>query len=217
MRYLYNISRSAVRAFNQHNGSEARRREHQIELAKEKREEGLALYSGTFGDENGVGVGVTQKDLDKVLESYNIDSHFPLEAMDLMVVVDVQASTVVLPIMGRPVPFHIKTIRNANMFRPASKGEGESASLRINFFIPGDKGRRGDWQSHVASSHFLQSLTFKSQNFDRMEDLARQINEMRRASIRQEQEKKDPKDVIEKEKLVEMPSTCNRILTKGGC
>lgn len=178
-------------------GAEARRREHQKELAQKKQQEGLAQYSEAVGDEN----GVAQKKFKK-FESYKRDNQFPLKVKDLVIVIDTKSSTVVLPIMGRPVPFHINTIKNAS-----KSDEGEWAYLRINFLSPGQGvGRKDDQPFEDPSAHFVRSLTFRSRDADRMEIIARDITELRKTAVRREQEKKELEDVVEQDKLIEVRS-----------
>lgn len=173
-------------------GAEARRREHQRELAQKKQKEGLSQYSEATGDAN----GVTQKRFKK-FESYKRDNQFPSRVADLMIVVDVKAATIVLPIMGRPVPFHINTIKNAS-----KSDEGDSSYLRINFLSPGQGvGRKDDQPFEDANAHFVRSLTFKSKDADRMQDIAQQITDLRKNAVRREQEKKELEDVVEQDKL----------------
>ena len=173
-------------------GAEARRREHQKELAQKKQQAGLAQYSEATGDAN----GVTQKKFKK-FESYKRDNQFPSRVADLMIVVDVKAATVVLPIMGRPVPFHINTIKNAS-----KSDEGEFSYLRINFLSPGQGvGRKDDQPFEDATAHFVRSLTFRSTDADRMQDVAQQITDLRKNAVRREQEKKELEDVVEQDKL----------------
>ena len=170
----------AERATNVDDGAEARRKEHQKELAQKKQNEGLQRYSEATGDQN----GVTQKKF-KRFESYKRDNQFPSRVKDLVIVVDQNASTVVLPIMGRPVPFHINTIKNAS-----KSDEGEYTFLRINFLSPGQGvGRKDDQPFEDASAHFVRSLTFRSKDAVRMQDIANQITEMRKNMVRREQEK----------------------------
>ena len=178
-------------------GAEARRREHQKELAQKKQQEGLAQYSEAVGDEN----GVAQKKFKK-FESYKRDNQFPQKVKDLVIVIDAKSSTIVLPIMGRPVPFHINTVKNAS-----KSDEGEWAFLRINFLSPGQGvGRKDDQPFEDPSAHFVRSLTFRSRDGDRMETIARDITELRKNSVRREQEKKELEDVVEQDKLVEVRS-----------
>lgn len=195
-----NITKTKLRAERNtqvDEGAEARRRDHQRELAQKKQQEGLERYSEATGDQN----GVTQKKF-KRFESYKRDNQFPSRVKDLVIVVDTKASTVVLPIMGRPVPFHINTIKNAS-----KSDEGEFAYLRINFLSPGQGvGRKDDQPFEDASAHFVRSLTFRSKDADRMQNISQEITELRKNAVRREQEKKEMEDVVEQEKLSEIRS-----------
>ena len=195
-----NITKTKLRgerAATVNEGNEARRKEHQKELAQQKQEQGLKQYSEATGDQN----GVTQKKF-KTFSSYKRDDQFPSRIKDLIVVVDVKASTVVLPIMGRPVPFHINSIKNAS-----KSDEGDFAYLRINFLSPGQGvGRKDDQPYEDPNAHFVRSLTLRSKDADRMQDIAQQITDLRKAAVRREAEKKQLEDVVEQDKLVEIRS-----------
>ncbi|TGO32871.1 hypothetical protein BHYA_0282g00020 [Botrytis hyacinthi] len=176
-------------------GAEARRREHQKELAKRKQAEGLARFAEATGDQNGVAVKKFKR-----FESYKRENQFPPKIRDLAIVMDAKNSTVVLPIMGRPVPFHIQTIKNAS-----KSDEGEFSYLRINFLSPGQGvGRKDDQPFEDVSAHFVRSLTFRSHDGDRFQDIANQIGNMKKDAVKREQEKKDMEDVVEQDKLVEI-------------
>jgi nucleosome binding factor SPN SPT16 subunit len=175
--------------------AEARRREHQKELAQKRQKAGLERYAEATGDKTGV-----DKKKFKRFESYKRDGQLPSKIKDLAIFVDVKASTIILPIMGRPVPFHINTIKNAS-----KSDEGEYAYLRINFLSPGQGvGRKDDQPFEDASAHFVRSLTFRSKDTDRMADIAQQITDVRKDTVRREQEKKQMEDVVEQDKLVEI-------------
>ncbi|OBT83334.1 hypothetical protein VE02_08548 [Pseudogymnoascus sp. 03VT05] len=176
-------------------GAEARRREHQKELAQKKQEEGLARYAEATDSKNGVAVKKFKR-----FESYKRDNQFPPKVRDLAIVMDQKNSTVVLPIMGRPVPFHIQTIKNAS-----KSDEGDFSYLRVNFLSPGQGvGRKDDQPFEDASAHFVRSLTFRSHDGDRLQDIANQIGNMKRDASKREQEKKEMEDVVEQDKLVEI-------------
>ena len=190
-------------------GAEQRRREHQKELALKKQREGEATYPSATGNMN----GVEQKKFKK-FESYKRDNQFPTRVADLAIVVDSKASTVVLPIMGRPVPFHINTIKNAS-----DSNEGEFAYLRINFLSPGQGvGRKDDQPFMDPNAHFVRSLTFRSRDTDRVRDIAGQITELRKVAVRKEQEKKEMEDVVEQDKLVEgrKPQALDNVFIRPG-
>lgn len=116
-------------------GAEQKRREHQRELAQQKQEQGLARYAqgGAVGDGKG-------KKLIKRFESYKRENQLPLAVADLKIVVDPRNQTIIVPIFGRPVPFHIATLKNVS-----KNDEGDFTYLRINFLSPGQGvGRKDD-------------------------------------------------------------------------
>lgn len=176
---------------------EKRRREHQKELAAKKQKEGLARFAESTSDQNGTEVKKFKK-----FESYKRDNQLPTRVKNLEIVVDQKNHTVVLPVMGRPVPFHIHTIKNAS-----KNDEGEWSYLRINFLSPGQGvGRKDDQPFEDASAHFVRSLTFRSLDGDRYEEIATQISNIKKEATKKEQEKKDMEDVVEQDKLVEIRS-----------
>jgi nucleosome binding factor SPN SPT16 subunit len=177
--------------------AERKRREHQKELAAKTQKAGLARFAESTGNKNGAEVKKFKK-----FESYKRDNQFPLKIRNLEIVVDAKNNTVVLPVLGRPVPFHINTIKNAS-----KSDEGEFSFLRINFLSPGQGvGRKDDQPFEDASAHFVRSLTFRSADGDRYSEIATQISNMKRDSVKKEQEKKDMEDVVEQDKLVEIRS-----------
>ncbi|KAK3328379.1 transcription elongation complex subunit [Cercophora scortea] len=175
--------------------SEKKRREHQKQLAARKQKEGMAKYAESTADENGVEIKKFKR-----FESYKRDNQFPPKIRDMGIVIDQKNATIVLPVMGRPVPFHINTIKNAS-----KSDEGEWSFLRVNFLSPGQGvGRREDQPFEDASAHFVRSLTFRSTDGDRYTEIANQISNLKRDAVKKEQEKKDMEDVVEQGKLVEI-------------
>ncbi|KAK4122365.1 SPT16-domain-containing protein [Parathielavia appendiculata] len=175
--------------------AEKRRREHQKELAAKKQKEGLAKYAESTADKNGVEVKKFKR-----FESYKRDNQFPPKIRDMGIVIDQKNATIILPVMGRPVPFHINTIKNAS-----KSDEGEWSFLRINFLSPGQGvGRKDEQPFEDASAHFVRSLTFRSMDGDRYADIANQISNLKREAVKKEQEKKDMEDVVEQDKLIEI-------------
>lgn len=175
--------------------ADKRRRAHQKELAQKKQREGMERFAEATGDQNGKEVKKFKR-----FESYKRDDQFPAKVKDLGIVVDQKNHTVILPIMGRPVPFHINTIKNAS-----KSDEGEWSFLRVNLLSPGQGvGRKDDQPFEDASAHFVRSLTFRSMDGDRYQDISNQIASMKRESTKKEQEKKDMEDVVEQDKLIEI-------------
>jgi len=177
--------------------ADKRRREHQKMLAQKKQKEGLAKYAESTADQNGVEIKKFKR-----FESYKRDNQFPPKVKDMGIVLDPKNATIVLPVMGRPVPFHINTIKNAS-----KSDEGEWSFLRINFLSPGQGvGRKDDQPFEDASAHFVRSLTFRSTDGDRYAEIANSISNLKRDAVKKEQEKKDMEDVVEQDKLVEIRS-----------
>ena len=187
--------RGANRNENAKEEDEARRRDHQKELAQKRQKQGLEKYAEATGDMN----GAAQKKFKK-FESYKRDNQLPPKVKDMIVWVDAKASTVILPIMGRPVPFHINTIKNVS-----KSDEGEYTHLRFNFLSPGQGvGRKDDQPFEDPQAHFVRSLTVRSKDTDRLSEVSAQITELRKSAVRREQEQKEMEDVVEQEKLVEI-------------
>lgn len=183
------------RATNQDQEKEAARREHQKEIHEKKHNEGLERYSEDAGALNGV-----EEKKFKKFESYKRDNQLPSRIKDLAICVDERAQSVVLPIMGRPVPFHVNTIKNAS--RTDEQGY---TFLRINFLSPGQGvGRKEDQPFEDPNAHFVRSLTFRSKDMDRMDTITKQITELKKSTVRRENEKKEMEDVVEQDKLVEI-------------
>jgi nucleosome binding factor SPN SPT16 subunit len=195
-----NITKTKLRAertTQADEGAEQRRREHQKELALKNQEAGKRRYAEATGNENGSAIKKFKR-----FESYKRDNQFPPRVRDLAIVMDQKNATIILPIMGRPVPFHIQTIKNAS-----KSDEGEFAYLRINFLSPGQGvGRKDDQPFEDASAHFVRSLTFRSHDGDRFQDIANQISNMKKDAVKREQEKKEMEDVVEQDKLAEIRS-----------
>lgn len=107
--------------------AEEKRKQHQKELAAQLNEiakERLAQQSG----------GQEQQKTRKSTVSYKNPAQMPNEpdVRELKIYVDRKYETIILPIFGVPVPFHISTIKNISQ-----SVEGEYMYLRINLFHPG--------------------------------------------------------------------------------
>jgi nucleosome binding factor SPN SPT16 subunit len=176
---------------------EEQRRQNQKELHEKKQREGLEKYGAGSKSLNG-----TEEKKFKRFESYKRDNQLPPQVANLGIVVDKKNLTVILPIMGRPVPFHIHTIKNAS-----HTPESDFTSLRINFLSPGQGvGRKDDQPFEDPNAHFIRSLTFRSHDIDRIENITRDITDLKKDVVRREQEKKQMEDVVEQDKLIPIKS-----------
>jgi nucleosome binding factor SPN SPT16 subunit len=193
-----NIQKTRLRGKGGQSANEEKenaRREHQKELHQKKQNEGLEKYAEGHGNLNG-----TEEKKFKRFESYKYDTQIPTKTKDLVIVADTRNNSILLPIMGRPVPFHINTIKNAS-----TTTEGAFCFLRINFLSPGQGvGRKDDQPFEDPGAQFVRSLTYRSKDAHHMTDIADQITEMKKAAVRKDQEKKELEDVVEQDKLVEI-------------
>ena len=74
----------------------------------------------------------------------------------LQIFVDRKAQTVILPVNGFAVPFHINTIKNAS-----KNDEGEFTYLRVNFQSPGQlAGKKEDTVWTLLHSRYLRLMSF---------------------------------------------------------
>jgi nucleosome binding factor SPN SPT16 subunit len=120
--------------------------EHQRDLHEQLQQNGMEKFS-----EGGGGTGGKEGKSWKKFQSYKGDGGLPNEAEKLRVFVDRKAQSVILPIHGFAVPFHINVIKNAS-----KSDEGDFTYLRINFQTPGQLA--GKKEDTVRFPLFLQYL-----------------------------------------------------------
>lgn len=183
--------------------SEDKRKEHQKELAimlNEKAKERLAKQSGA-------------KDVEKVRKntvSYKNVNQMPREreVKELKLFVDQKYETVILPIYGIPVPFHISTIKNISQ-----SVEGDYTYLRINFFHPGSTmGKNESGAYHQPDATFVKEVTYRSTNTKEPGEISppssnlntafRLIKEVQRKFKTREAEEREKEDLVKQDTLV---------------
>ncbi|KAF3941694.1 hypothetical protein ABW19_dt0200520 [Dactylella cylindrospora] len=176
-------------------GKEQRRKENQKQLAVKKQQEGLERFPAGGATSNGI-----EKKQVKKFESYKRDNQFPNSVADLKIVVDVKAQTIIVPIFGRPVPFHISTIKNV------SKNEEDPFTyLRINLVSPGQGvGKKDELPVEDGAAHFVRSLSYRSTDRNRMAEISQAIQDMKKQALKREQEKKEMEDVVTQDNLIEI-------------
>ncbi|KAG0220695.1 FACT complex subunit spt16 [Mortierella sp. GBA43] len=170
------------------------RKEHQKLLAEKKHSEGLERYagSGSLKKDN-------QKSVFRKFESYKRESALPKEVSSLRIVVDQRNDTLVLPIYGLAVPFHISTLQKAT-----KTDEGEFFYLRLNFITPGQPGKKDDTPFDDPNANFVRALSFRSADGARMSEIYNQILELKKSSAKKESERKEMADIVEQDKLIEV-------------
>lgn len=191
---LRNQSRRATQD-EVHKTAAARQMEHQRELHEKLQATGLAKYS-----EEGDGAGSKEGKGWKKFQSYKGEGALPSEVEKLRIFVDRKAQTVVLPINGFAVPFHINTIKNCS-----KNDEGEYTYLRINFQTPGQlAGKKEDTPFEDPDATFIRSVSYRSPEGHRFDAISKQITDLKKDVNKREQQKKDMADVVEQANLVEL-------------
>ncbi|KIJ60617.1 hypothetical protein HYDPIDRAFT_32041 [Hydnomerulius pinastri MD-312] len=173
----------------------AKIKEHQTDLHANLQSEGLAKYS-----EEGGGNGEKEGKGWKRFQSYKGEGALPKEVEGLRVFVDRKAQTIILPMHGFAVPFHINTIKNVS-----KNDEGDFTYLRINFQTPGQlAGKKDDTPFEDPDSTFVRSVTYRSLDGHRFDQVSKQITDLKKEVNKREQQKKELADVIEQDVLVEI-------------
>ncbi|CAH6722224.1 FACT complex subunit Spt16p [[Candida] jaroonii] len=173
------------------------RQEIQGKLHEKRLQEGLSRFSrADAADES------ENKPIFKKYDSYMRESQIPSNVRDLKIHVDYKNQTIILPICGRPVPFHINSFKNGSQ-----NEEGDFTYLRLNFNSPGAGGNVSKKTElpyeDSPDNTFLRSLTFRSRDRQRMVDVYKAIQDLKKDSVKREQEKKQMADVVSQANLVE--------------
>ncbi|KAK3814140.1 MAG: putative SPT16-general chromatin factor [Benniella sp.] len=170
------------------------RKEHQKMLAEQKHADGLARYGGSGSLKKD-----DQKSVFRKFESYKRESALPKEVSNLRIVVDQRNETLVLPIYGLAVPFHISTLQKVT-----KTDEGEFFYLRLNFITPGQPGKKDDTPFDDPNANFVRALSFRSADGLRMSEIYNQILELKKNAVKKESERKEMADIVEQDKLIEV-------------
>ncbi|KAK6200964.1 global regulator of transcription [Scheffersomyces amazonensis] len=178
--------------------AEKLRQENQVKLHERRQQEGLARFSKADATDSS-----DFKPVFKKYESYIRESQIPNTVRDLKIHVDYKNQTIILPICGRPVPFHINSFKNGS-----SNEEGDYTYLRLNFNSPGAGGnvsKRTElpYEDNPDNS-FLRSITLRSKDRQRMIDVFKAIQELKKDSVKRESERKQMADVVTQANLIEL-------------
>lgn len=114
------------------------------------------------------------------------------------IIVDQRAQSIVIPIYGYAVPFHIKTVKNVS-----KSDEGDFTYLRINFVSPGQlSGKKEDVPFDDPEATFIRNISYRSKDARHFDELYNDISEMRRLVTKREAERREMADVVEQDELV---------------
>lgn len=189
----------AKRRSEQNNAEEGQaqiQKEIQSELHAKRQKEGLERFNPEDAKD-----GSEQRAVFKRYESYVRESQIPNNVKDLKIHIDSKNQTIILPIMGRPVPFHINSYKNGSKIE-----EGDYTHLRLNFNSPGLMiSKREELPYELGDDkQFIRSLTFRSKDGARMTEVLKRISEMKKSAVKRESEKREKADVVTQASLIEV-------------
>lgn len=182
--------------------TEEKRRQHQKELAvatNEAAKERLAALKGKKSDQK----------MRKSTVSYRSANLLPREPeiSDLKIFVDRKYETVILPMYGMPVPFHISMIKNISQ-----SVEGDYTYLRINFFHPGSNIGKTEGNFANPEAIYVKEVTYRSTNTKVPGELSapssnlntafRLIKEVQKKFKMREAEEKEKEDLVKQDTLI---------------
>ncbi|XP_031631235.1 FACT complex subunit spt16 isoform X2 [Contarinia nasturtii] len=183
--------------------AEEKRKQHQRELAEQLN----ARAQERLEKQNGV------KETEKVRKStvsYKSVNQMPREpeVKELKLFVDKKYETVIMPIFGVPVPFHISTIKNIS-----HSVEGDYTYLRINFFHPGATvGRNEAGMYQQPDATFVKEVTYRSTNIKESGELLapssnlntahRLIKDVQKRFRTREAEEREKEDLVKQDTLI---------------
>ncbi|KAL7542241.1 hypothetical protein ACHAXR_011622 [Thalassiosira sp. AJA248-18] len=213
--------RSGRLAANASTGQEtegaAERERKQIDLMARKNEERLRELARSSKRKGGDGKSKKAEEL----EAYRNTKSLPDSVLPNQVKVDMANQTVILPICGNPVPFHISTIKNVVLPDPDS-----AAYLRINFYTAGmavgkdcPENTAKLVQKYAPYATFIREMTFRSldshslttsfvsafSDFRHLMNLGqafRQISELRKRARMKELQDQEEANLVKQDKLV---------------
>ncbi|KAG0688947.1 FACT complex subunit spt16 [Pichia californica] len=189
----------AKRRSEQNNAEEGQtqiQKEIQSELHAKRQKEGLERFNPEDAKD-----GSDTRSVFKRYESYVRESQIPSNVKDLKIHIDSKNQTIIVPIMGRPVPFHINSYKNGSKTE-----EGDYTHLRLNFNSPGLMiSKREELPYETGDDkQFIRSLTFRSKDGSRMTEVLKRISEMKKSAVKRESEKRERADVVSQASLIEV-------------
>lgn len=182
--------------------AEDKRKLHQKELAESLNEQARARLSNAAS-------GPKEQKSRKSVISYRSLGQMPKEpeVKELKLFVDKKYETVILPIFGVPVPFHISTIKNISQ-----SVEGDYTYLRINFFHPGSTLAKAENNFAQPDASFLKELTYRSTNIKEPGEISapssnlntafRLIKEVQKKFKTREAEEREKEGVVKQDTLI---------------
>ena len=193
--------RNSQEKTEQMNAANARRTK-QLELMKKQKDE---MQRKLAKKKNG---GEEQDDEEEKEEEwqdlnvYPSPAEYPRDVVSTQLRVDLEKESIIVPINGQPVPFHVSTIKSISMPDPdkatylrinfhTSSGSGKDASKNMNLLI----------QKYAGRACFIKDLTFRSMSPKNLALVHMQFQELRKRIRQREQKMEQEKDLVKQKKL----------------
>lgn len=157
----------------------------------------------------GNGANEEEDDLRDVRELavYQSSENYPRDVLPNQVKVDLEKETLILPIHGQPVPFHISTIKSVT--RPE---EDRGSWMRVNFHIPAKGVLSKDIPKNMqqlivkyGTTHvFIKEMTFRSLDMKNLTQTYQLFQELKKRVKQREQKAEQEKDLVAQMKLIKI-------------
>ncbi|XP_065003981.1 FACT complex subunit SPT16-like [Musa acuminata AAA Group] len=186
-------SKATLRSDNQEMSKEELRRQHQAELARQKNEE-IARRLAGGGSSAAEGRGPVRTSSELI--AYKNVSDIPF-SKELVIQVDQKNETILLPIYGSIVPFHVSTVKSVT-----SHQDNRTCTIRIIFNVPGTPFSPHDANTlKFQGAVYLKEITFRSKDPRHSSEVVQQIKTLRRHVTSRESERAERATLVTQEKL----------------
>jgi nucleosome binding factor SPN SPT16 subunit len=181
----------------------ASRRETQKELMKKNVEKARKKLEAL---EKGETVDDDEEEEWTDLNVYRSPAEYPRDTLSTQLRVDLDKESIIVPINGQPVPFHVSTIKNINMPDP-----DKATYLRINFYTSGSsiakdtpKNMAGLLGKYGDRACYIKELTFRSISAKNLAQVHMQYQELRKRVKQRELKHEQEKDLVKQDKLIQI-------------
>lgn len=186
--------RQAKKKIEDQKNTETNRKSHQLELLKLKNEEFEEKINKQNNDHDDV---QAPKKLLTTYKSYNSKANFPPGLKPNKIFVDSNNDSVILPVMGKMVPFHISLIKNVS-----KSDENNFSFLRINFTVPLSVTSSMIGDLKLTTPVFIKELLFKSREMKNLGDIQKKIKDLQKVVKVKEQDEKEKSNLVVQENLI---------------
>jgi nucleosome binding factor SPN SPT16 subunit len=165
-----------------------KRKEEQIQLAERRRQQKIKELTSSLVSQH----FDSKRERSGVICSYSDVSKFPDDSKPNQLYVDVPNESILVPINGQLVPFHVDLIKNVSKTEQA-----DFTVLRLNFITP-------DIQSNTLkvppyadrNAVYVRELSYKSKNPQNLNKVLRLIKELQKRIKQRETEKAEESSMV---------------------